>query len=204
MTRRTTTTLRRLTAAGAALVLTASLASCSDNPLSDQYRAGDNKGFIAADGFRVVEIPTADRGQPVTFQGVLDTGDAVTSDEYAGDVLVVNFWYAACAPCRVEAPELEAAHEAFADEDVSFLGVNIYDGAAAATAFADTYGVTYPSALATVDASVKLAFAERTPLNAVPTTIVLDRQGRVAARVIGQLSSASVLKTIISETLDES
>ena len=173
MTRRTTTTLRRLTAAGAALALTASLASCSDNPLSDQYRAGDNKGFIAADGFRVVEIPTADRGQPVTFQGVLDTGDAVTSDEYAGDVLVVNFWYAACAPCRVEAPELEAAHEAFADEDVSFLGVNIYDGAAAATAFADTYGVTYPSALATVDASVNRKRAAR----------VRSRHARRSARV---------------------
>lgn len=187
-----------------ALAVGGVLAGCTADPLADQYRAGDNKGFIAQNGMEAVAIPIDQRSAPLNFSGVTDTGETVTSEDYRGQVLVVNFWYAACAPCRVEAPELEAAHEAFADEDVSFLGVNIYDGAAAATAFADTYGVTYPSALATVDASVKLAFAERTPLNAVPTTIVLDRQGRVAARVIGQLSSASVLKTIISETLDES
>lgn len=197
---------RGLKAAASALValaLVVALAACTSDPLADQYRAGDNKGYIAGD-FRVVEIPAAERGEPVGFTGVLDAGGETSSDDYAGDVLVVNFWYAACAPCRVEAPELEAAHDEFAGDDVSFLGVNIYDGAEASLAFAETYGVTYPSVLATADGSVKLAFAEHTPLNAVPTTLVLDKDGRVAARIIGQLPDASVLTALVRDTLEES
>ncbi|WES64268.1 TlpA disulfide reductase family protein [Microbacter sp. GSS18] len=197
---------RAAASALAALTLTAVIAGCSADPLAEQYRAGDNKGFIAADGFRVVEVPEDERGEPVEFSGVLDTGDAVSSDEYAGDVVVVNFWYAACAPCRVEAPELAAAAAEFADEQVSFLGVNIYDGADASLAFAETYGIEYPSALATEDGSIKLAFADVTPLNAVPTTVVLDAEGRVAARFIGAVTgeSYSILTTVVDDLLDES
>lgn len=184
--------------------LVAGLAACTSDPLAEQYRSGDGKGFIAADGFEVVEIAPADRTEPVDFEGVLDTGDTATSDDYRGDVLVVNFWYAACAPCRVEAPLLEEVNQAFADDGVEFLGINLYDGAEASQAFAETYGVTYPSALANVDGSIKLAFAGQTPLNAVPVTLVLDREGRVAARVIGQVSETSILETLVSDALEES
>lgn len=187
-----------------ALSLVAGLAACANDPLADQYRSGDGKGFIAADGFEVVEIAPEDRTEPVDFDAVLDTGDTATSDDYRGDVLVVNFWYAACAPCRVEAPLLEEVNQAFAGDDVSFLGVNLYDGAEASQAFAETYGVAYPSALATEDGSIKLAFAGQTPLNAVPVTLVLDREGRVAARVIGQISETSILETLVSDALEES
>ncbi|WP_169581879.1 MULTISPECIES: TlpA disulfide reductase family protein [Microbacterium] len=187
-----------------ALSLVAGLAACTSDPLADQYRSGDGKGFIAADGFEVVEIAPEDRTEPVDFDAVLDTGDTATSDDYRGEVLVVNFWYAACAPCRVEAPLLEEVNQAFAGDDVSFLGVNLYDGAEASQAFAKTYGVDYPSALATEDGSIKLAFAGQTPLNAVPVTLVLDREGRVAARVIGQISETSILETLVSDALEES
>lgn len=198
---------RRARVAASALVvisLMAGLAACANDPLADQYRSGDGKGFIAADGFEVVEIAPEDRTEPVDFDAVLDTGDTATSDDYRGDVLVVNFWYAACAPCRVEAPLLEEVNQAFVGEDVSFLGVNLYDGAEASQAFAETYGVAYPSALATEDGSIKLAFAGQTPLNAVPVTLVLDREGRVAARVIGQISETSILETLVSDALEES
>ncbi|WP_248242547.1 TlpA family protein disulfide reductase [Microbacterium kunmingense] len=193
--------LRRGRAAASALlalVLVGGLAACTSDPLAEQYREGANTGFIAGD-FRVVEIPEAERGEPVAFSGVLDDGSTVTEADYAGEVLVVNFWYAACAPCRVEAPFLEEVNQAYADAGVSFLGVNTYDSAEASLAFAETYGVTYPSALAVEDGSTKLAFAERTPLNATPTTLVIDREGRVAARIIGQLEDASVLDTIVGE-----
>lgn len=193
-------------AASALLVvgLIAGLAACAGDPLAEQYRSGDNKGFVAADGFRVVEIPAAERTEPVDFEGVLDTGGTTSSADYAGDVLVVNFWYAGCAPCRVEAPELAAADTAFQGQDVAFLGVNLYDGAEASQAFAEKYGVEYPSALATEDGSIKLAFAGETPLNAVPVTLVLDKEGRVAARLIGQIEEASILETLVRETLEES
>lgn len=198
---------RRLRGAASVLLslaLVAGLAACANDPLAEQYRSGDGKGFIAADGFEVVEIPEAERTEPVDFEAVLDTGDTTTSDDYRGEVLVVNFWYAACAPCRVEAPILEEVNRSFEGDDVAFLGVNLYDGAEASQAFAETYGVAYPSALASVDGSIKLAFAGQTPLNAVPVTLVLDREGRVAARVIGQVSETSILETLISDALEES
>lgn len=193
----------RAAASVLALTLAAGLAACTSDPLAEQYREGDNKGFIAADGFRVVEIPEAERTNPIEFEAVLDNGETATSADYAGDVLVVNFWYAACAPCRVEAPELAEVHESFRDDGVHFLGVNLYDGAEASQAFAETYGIEYPSALTTVDGSIKLAFAGETPLNAVPVTLVLDRDGRVAARLIGQISDASILETLVRDTRDE-
>lgn len=186
-----------------AAVLTSGLAACGSDPLAEQYRAGDNKGFIAADGFTAKELAPHERGEPVAFAGTTETGERVGSDDYAGQVLVVNFWYAACGPCRAEAPELEAAHDALTGGDVAFLGINTSDSAEAAAAFAETYDVTYPSLITIDDRSVKLAFAERTPINATPTTLVLDREGRVAARIIGQLPAAYYLETIVRDVLAE-
>lgn len=196
--------LRTAASALVALVMVAGLAACTNDPLADQYRAGDNKGFVAASGFKTVEIAPGERTEPIEFEGVLDVGGTTSSADYAGDVLVVNFWYAACGPCRVEAPVLEEAHQAFEGQDVSFLGVNLQDSAAASQAFAETYGITYPSALAAKDGSIKLAFAGQTPLSAVPSTLVLDKQGRVAARIIGALDDPSILSTLVRDALEES
>jgi peroxiredoxin len=179
-----------------------SLAACSNDPLAEQYRAGENTGFIANE-FQVQEIPADERGEPVVFAATTENGDAVASADYLGDVLVVNFWYAACGPCRAEAADLEKAYASFEGEDVSFLGINTIDSAEAAAAFAETYGITYPSAIASKTPAIKLAFAEKTPIQATPTTLVLDAQGRVAARIIGQLPGASILETLIGDTLAE-
>jgi len=195
--------VRRAAAAFLAGSVLFSLAACTNDPLAEQYRAGDNKGYIAGD-FRVVEIPADQRGEPVEFEATTETGADVASEDYVGDVLVVNFWYAACGPCRAEAPDLEAAHAQFDGEDVAFLGINTIDSAAAAAAFAETYGVTYPSAIASETPSIKLAFAEKTPIQATPTTLVLDAEGRVAARIIGQLPDASILTSLVRDALAES
>jgi cytochrome oxidase Cu insertion factor (SCO1/SenC/PrrC family) len=88
-------------AAATALVLT----GCVNDPLAEQYREGSGKGYIAGDG-SWTEVPLADRDAAIEFEGVDQNGDAVSSDDYRGQVLVVNFWYAACAPCRAEAPDL--------------------------------------------------------------------------------------------------
>jgi len=185
------------------LVLAGSLAACANDPLAEQYRAGDNKGYIAGD-FRVQEIPADQRTEPVEFEGTLETGDRVSSDDFAGTVLVVNFWYAACGPCRAEAGDLEKAHTTFDGGDVAFLGINTSDSPEAAAAFAETWGVTYPSVIAADDGAVKLAFADKTPIQATPTTLVLDKEGRVAARVIGQLPDASILTALVRTALEES
>lgn len=136
--------------------------------------------------------------------GVTETGEEVSSDDYRGGVLVVNFWFAACAPCIVEAPLLEQVWQDYQEQGVAFLGINIYDQPATALSFARDNNVTYPSVIDVNDGRVKLAFAQVTPIQATPTTLVLDRDGRVAARIIGQLASASILSTLVADTLAES
>lgn len=195
---------RRLAAAGVALALAGTLAACTgeNDDLVSQYQQGGDQGFISGDG-RVQEIPEDERGDAVAFTGTAIDGETVTSDDYAGRVLVLNFWYAGCGPCRAEASTLEETYQAVSADGADFLGVNIYDGPEQATAFERTYGITYPSLLAKEDADLKLAFASWTPLQSVPITLVLDAEGRVAARFIGQVQSRSILETIVSDVLAE-
>ena len=191
-------------AAGAlAAVFAVALTACAPDPVAEQYLAGDGKGYISAK-FTVIEIEPEDRGEPVAFGGVTENGDAFDSADIAGDVTVVNFWYAGCAPCRVEAGDLEEVWQKYSDDDVSFIGINIYDQPDTAKAFAEDYGITYPSLIDVDSGDAKLAFARATPINATPTTLVLDKQGRVAARIIGQLEGASVLSTLVKDVLEES
>jgi len=196
--------MRRILSLAAVAALAVSLAACSADPLAEQYRAGDNKGYIAANGFQTQEIAPENRGEPVEFTGTLDNGSTATSADYAGDVLVVNFWYATCGPCIIEAPRLEQAAQTFEGQDVAFLGINTYDQPATSLSFARDNGVSYPSLIAVGDAELKLAFADKTPINATPTTLVLDREGRVAARVIGELPEASILEAMVRTVAAES
>ncbi|MBS1896002.1 MULTISPECIES: TlpA family protein disulfide reductase [unclassified Microbacterium] len=186
---------------GAALV--AGLAGCASDPVADQYRNGDNKGYIGSDGMRVEEIKPADRSKPVAFAGTLENGKKFRSADIAGDVAVVNFWYAACGPCRVEAKDLESVWQKFDGKGVSFVGVNTYDQPGTAQSFNEKYGVTYPSIIDVNTGDAKYAFAEVTSIQATPTTLVLDKQGRVAARVIGPIGSASILETLVQDALNE-
>ncbi len=200
--RRTPAAWRRAASALLALGLLAVTAACTADPLAEEYRAGSNKGYVSGE-FRVVEIPAADRGTPVVFSGVTETGETISDADTVGDVVVVNFWYAGCAPCRAEAADLEAVHQEYQDQGVQFVGINIYDQPDTAIAFAKAHGVTYPSLIAIDDAPLKLAFADSAPLTAVPVTLVLDAEGRVAARIISQLEGPSILSTIVRETLAE-
>ena len=199
MTTRTT----RSALVAIALVGATVLTGCTANDdLANQYREGTGQGYISGDGAYTV-IAEADRGEPVTFSGEIESGDSVSSDDYLGEVLVVNFWYAGCPPCRLEAPDLETLAQQFAPDGVSFLGVNINDQAPTAMSFAEEFGVTYPSILDVNDGSVRLAFAGQVAPTATPTTLVLDQQGRVAARISGLVSEPSVLRSMITDVLAE-
>lgn len=184
-----------------AIVAISLLSGCTGDPLAEQYREGSNKGYIAGDG-SVTQIVPADRSAPLSFWGTTERGDSITSADLVDTVTVVNFWYASCAPCRAEAPDLEKLNQEFAPKGARFLGVNVRDQPPTAIAFEATYGVTYPSIMDVETGSVKLAFSETVPPNAVPTTLVLDRQGRVSARILGPIDP-SILSAIISDTLTE-
>lgn len=186
----------------AAIALLLLLAGCSADPLAAQYQNGTNQNYISGDGTLTV-IDVADRGDPIAFTGETDAGAPVTSDDYTGQVVVINFWYAACPPCRVEAPDLETLHQHFDGEGAVFLGVNVRDQAETALGFAKEFGITYPSVIDANEGSMLLAFAGTVAPNAVPTTLVIDKEGRVAARFLGLIDEPSTLKTIIAETIAE-
>ncbi|GAB3582556.1 TlpA disulfide reductase family protein [Leifsonia lichenia] len=186
-------------AASAALVLSG---CTSSDGLAAQYRAGTGQNYIAGDG-TVSEFAADNRGAAVAFSGTLADGTAVSSKDYAGDVLVVNFWYAGCPPCRVEAPFLESLYQKYKGKGVDFLGVNLYDTESTAASFEKDKGVTYPSVLDRDTGSVLLAFSKTVPPKATPTTLVIDRKGRVAARILGALPDASTLNSLISDAVAE-
>ncbi|WDH80276.1 TlpA disulfide reductase family protein [Microbacterium esteraromaticum] len=193
----------KVAAAAIAAALAVGLSACStDDPAAEAFRNGDEKAYTSAD-FRTQEIPPADRGEPVEFGGVTENGEEFSSADISGQVAVVNFWYAGCGPCRLEAPDLEAVWQMHQKDDVAFVGVNIYDQPATALAFAETYGITYPSLIDATTGEAKLAFAQVTPIQAPPTTLVLDKQGRVAARIIGPIDGTSILSTMIKDVLKE-
>lgn len=191
-----------MTALVATATISIGLIGCTAaEPLSEQYKQSSKRSGTS-DG-RIVEIPIEERGAAVNFSGTTEYGNRISSDDYSGQVYVVNFWYAACGPCIIEAPMLEEVWQSYQDEGVGFLGINIYDQAATAIAFAEENGITYPSVIDVNDGRVKQAFAGVTPIQATPTTLVLDREGRVTARIIGQLESASILDTLVADTLAE-
>lgn len=178
------------------------LAGCAapDDSLAAQARAGDNKNYIAGDG-SVSEFAPGDRSTPVEMEGPLYDGTVINAKDWRGTVTVLNVWYAACAPCRTEAPTLEALYQENKDDGVMFYGINLRDTAATAAAFERTFGTTYPS-FNDADGAILLALADHVPPRAVPTTLVLDKQGRVSARVLG-LAEKGTLKALIRSALEE-
>ncbi|GGF11116.1 TlpA family protein disulfide reductase [Subtercola lobariae] len=192
---------RHLLAVAAAVIAVGLLAGCSSDPLAAQYRSGDSKQYIAGDG-TVTEIAAENRGAPVTFTGTTDTGQTVSSSQYLGQVLVLNFWYAGCAPCRAEAPALEKLNAKYTGNGATFLGVNVRDQTATAQAFNTAFGITYSSVIDT-DGAVQLALSGEVAPNAVPTTLVIDKKGRVAARILGQATAPDILDTLIGDAVAE-
>lgn len=177
------------------------LTACgSENDDLAQRASNDGTNYVAGDG-SVQEYAPENRGEPVEFESTLFDGSEVSPERWAGEVTVINFWYAACAPCRVEAPDLQAIHEEFDDEGVQFYGVNTRDTQATAEAFERNFGITYPS-MEDRSGQVMMAMTSYVPPSAVPTTLVLDREGRVSARILG-IAEPGTLRALITTALEE-
>jgi len=190
---------RAVAGLAAALAVLAVLSGCaSSDGLAERY--GDGQGYVSGDG-AYLEVPPAERDAPVAFSGPTVDGAEFDSAELAGSVAVVNFWYAGCPPCRREAPDLATLAAELGD--VAFLGVNVYDTADVARVFEQENGIGYPSILDVSTGSVQLAFAGTVAPNAVPTTLVLDRDGRVAARISGLIRDPDILRAMIEKVQAE-
>jgi len=191
--------MRRVTAAiGAVLLAAVALAGCaSGDGLADRY--GTGQGYVSGDG-QYLELAPDERQAPVAFAGPTVDGGELDSADLLGQVVVVNFWYAGCPPCRFEAPFLAELSTEL--EDVAFVGVNVYDSADVARTFEEEQGLAFPSILDVQSGAVQLAFAGKMAPNAVPTTLVLDREGRVAARISGVIRDPDILRALV-ETVEE-
>ena len=189
-----------------AVAASLALAGCTANDsLANSYNSGDTTGnYLSPDG-TTKTIASADRGAAVVWSGTTDAGDKVSSSDYAGKVVVLNFWYASCPPCRAEAADLEKLNQQYSAQGVVFLGVNVEDSAATARSFEKSHGTTYPSVVDVDSGSMRFAFASAGKIDpkAVPTTLILDAKGRVAARFSGLITSPSLVGTIITSTLAE-
>lgn len=193
--------LKRLLATAVTGITVFLLAGCANDQAAQNYSADADQGYVAGDGSWET-IAKTERAEPVTFEGPTEHRGFVSSSDFAGDVVVLNFWYAACPPCRLEAPDLEQTYQDYKDMGVQFLGVNVYDQASTAVSFADEFGVTYPSILDVETAAVRLAFSDNVPPQAIPSTLVIDRDGSVAA-VIRGIADPTVLSTMIETALNE-
>jgi thiol-disulfide isomerase/thioredoxin len=178
--------LRTTVATLALLMAPAALAGCSN----DIGSSGD-QGYVAGRGI-ITTLPAAERKQPGDVSGETIDGKALSLDDYAGKVVVVNVWGSWCAPCRAEAPMLAKAARDLADQDVEFLGIDSRDPSkTAARAFVRRFDIPYPS-IYDQQGRTLLAFRGTLTPNAIPSTVIIDRQGRVAASVLGEISRTTL------------
>jgi len=189
----------------AAAVLLLGAAGCTEDPnsVAAQARAGDQKGYVSGDG-AVETIPAADRGEPVELEGALLDGSPWAATSARGRVLVLNVWGSWCAPCVAEAPALQKTWSGLqADKaPVEFMGIDFREDPARGAAFVTKAGLTYPS-LSDEASGGTLILALQGKAPTVPTTLVLDTEGRIASRVNGPIS-ASTLRGLVDDVVAES
>jgi len=146
------------------------------------------ESFVSGNGSTTF-IKIADRKIAPAITGLTLAG---TNYTYTKDtVAVVNVWASWCSPCRAEAPTLAALANKYTD--VAFIGILTRDNPANAEAFARRFKLPYPTI---IDDSILIGFKGSLPANAIPSTVILDKKGRVAARISGAITVASLSQLI--------
>lgn len=189
-------TRRAVAAAACAVFIVIGLSACGN---SDSGQGADS-GFVAGDGSLVV-LPVSQRQPAPDLVGTTLDGEQFTLADHLGEVVVMNVWASWCAPCRAEAPTLVAAAEDLGPKGVQFVGLDTRDSDTSARGFVDTFTIPYPN-LIDRDGRLQLLFADTLPPQAIPSTLVIDKEGRVAARALGRVSESS-LRGIVEPLLAE-
>ena len=178
-----------IAALAAVVVLTGACTGDSDGSNSD-----GSVGFTQGNG-SVLVLPSDDRQGAPTLSGTTLDGDEIALSDFAGQVVILNVWGSWCAPCRAEAPALVAAAKDM--PDVQFIGLNTRDlDPAPAQAFVRAFDVEYPN-LYDPNGELLLGFGQ-VPPKAIPSTLVIDESGRVAARMLGEVTT-TVLKGVVED-----
>jgi thiol-disulfide isomerase/thioredoxin len=145
------------------------------------------EGKNSATATNGVEYQAGHRAVAPDFTGTSLTGTPVSLAAYRGRTVVLNFWGSWCSPCRAEAPILAALAKKYSSQGVAFLGDDVSDTPANALAFTRAQGITYPS-VNDPGYAVVGQLSKVVPVSDTPTTVVIDKTGRVAAEIIGSVS----------------
>jgi thiol-disulfide isomerase/thioredoxin len=190
------------TAATVALFGAAMLAvtSCSGGEIAANNPVSSGQSFVGGSYNSVYFSPGSRSAAPAIARTTL-TGQRFSLAGERGSVVVLNFWGSWCSPCRAEAPRLAALARYFSHDPVRFVGDDVHDYATAAAAFEHTFGIGY-SSLNDPGEQVALAFHNTVPPTAIPSTLVIDHTGKIAARVIGEVSYNG-LRALIAKVLAE-
>ncbi|WP_181785745.1 TlpA family protein disulfide reductase [Streptomyces phytophilus] len=183
---------RTLAAAAAAVAGALALTACGEDATS----SGGNTQFVSGTG-QLTVVKASERLAAPDISGETTDGEQLALSDYRGKVVVLNVWGSWCAPCIAEAPNLRKVSEDTADRGVQFVGINTRDlDVANAQAFDRNHGIEYPSLY---DPSGKLIL--KFPKNslspqAIPSTLILDREGKIAVRALKPLSEEELSKAL--------
>jgi thiol-disulfide isomerase/thioredoxin len=186
----------RLPAIAAAAVAMLALAGCGGGAIGADTPASSGQSFVGS-AYTSTVFKAGARPAAPDVSGTTLTGQHLSLSAYRGSVVVINFWGSWCSPCRAEAPDLTALATNYAKRGVRFLGIDIRDDRVSADAFVQTFGTPYPSLNDPGD-ELALAFRGTVPPAAIPSTLVIDRTGHIAARILGSVSYDS-LRALITQ-----
>lgn len=187
----------RRTAIRTAAVLAAMLivAACGSTGADEQTRSAGQVGYPEV-ARNLTRVPPDQRKELPTVSGpALGSNQTISTQDFRGKVVVINVWGSWCPPCRKEAPDLQAA--SVETKDIAqFVGITSKDyDPAPAEAFVRSFEITYPS-IYDPTGKVLLAFAGELPPSAIPTTMIIDRRGRLAVRVLSEVSKITLVNMI--------
>ena len=172
-----------------------SVAGCDGGPIGANVPQSSGANFVGH-AYESACYKAEQRPQAPAVSGTTVTGAHLSLASYRGDTIVLNFWGSWCAPCRAEAPALSSLARQLHGKHVQFVGVDIRDEPDAALAFMQNFNVSYPS-LNDPNDEIALEFHDTVPPAAIPTTLVIDRDGRIAARIFGASTYAELKELVM-------
>ena len=179
----------------AALAATLILVSCARTGADEQTRSAGQVGYPTVPRNLTRIAPDQRKELPTVSGPTLGSNQTISSQDYRGKVVVINVWGSWCPPCRKEAPDLQAA-SVETKEIAQFVGITSKDyDPAPAEAFVRSFKITYPS-IYDPTGKVLLAFAGELPPSAIPSTMIIDREGRLAVRVLSEVSKITLVDMI--------
>lgn len=187
--------VRTFTAAAAVIISSLlMITGCSTDSAGQDSQTGSENGYVGHDQ-QLTRVPVSRRDDAPEIRGPsLTDGGTVDSADYPGKVLVINVWGSWCPPCRKEAPDLQAASDKLGDK-AQFIGIDSRDpGKAAPQAFVRSHKISYPS-IYDPDGSQVVKF-DNLPPSAIPSTLVVDKHGRLAVRILGSITRDTLVDIV--------